>query len=519
MAQVGYAFADVFCMYAYSDKDLEEIARQVAEWMQLATPALRAENRPYLQIVLSGSRWAGKPASHAPDIFHSRLATSARHRSCQFFAGVDFLAVEENHTFKDLLRSLVARAEAVRSCSRQARLLFSVQHFNSLFRRALASMRGSPSLGFDFVSAARQDFPVSRAFSLHLQNFLDQLPTVEDVMDFGSAIAASAILKDHYEVGMHLFRPGDVFSVLYEPLCRTAAREHCLKAAQQFKAAQQLETQFLARTAAHVEALFRRLLAGESALAVHQHTLARFAERWRLVASQDSCFACFNHVASYTACCGHKICTECVQVHGLTEEADPGTFTVKRCPLCGADAGMTVRVRHPNAGDVIICIDGGGVLVMIPLVILALTHAEVGLPIPIQEFFTMAYGSSAGAIATLALWMEGMTPERASAEFEAMAAEVFSPDPELGWLKWAKAVLFGAMYPDAAIEVPLRSVHGRQKLADSTYATRIGTKVGVLAATTEDPHIVLLNNYNGVGGDRIGYSALRGVDSVHTWEA
>lgn len=124
-----------------------------------------------------------------------------------------------------------------------------------------------------------------------------------------------------------------------------------------------------------------------------------------------------------------------------------------------------------------------------------------------------------GAIATLALWMEGMTPERASADFEAMAAEVFSPDSELGWLKWAKAVLFGAMYPDAAIEVPLRSVHGRQKLADSTYATRIGTKVGVLAATTEDPHIVLLNNYNGVGSDRIGYSAMRGVDSVYTWEA
>lgn len=203
MAQVGYAFADVFCMYAYSDNDLEEIARQVAEWMQVASPALRAENRPYLQIVLSGSRWAGKPASHAPDIFHSRLANSARHRSCQFFAGVDFLAVEENHTFEDLLKSLGERTEAVRSCSRQARLLFSVQHFNSLLRRALTSMRGAPNFGFDFVSAARQDFPVSRDFSLHLQNFLGQLPTVKDVTDFGSAIAASAILKDHYEVGMH----------------------------------------------------------------------------------------------------------------------------------------------------------------------------------------------------------------------------------------------------------------------------------------------------------------------------
>ena len=115
--------------------------------------------------------------------------------------------------------------------------------------------------------------------------------------------------------------------------------------------------------------------------------------------------------------------------------------------------------------------------------------------------------------------MEGMTPERAATDFEALAKEAFADSSALGWMKWAKAILFGAIYSDRAIEAPLRSVHGRQRLSDASYATRIGTRIGILTASTERPRIHVLSNYNGIGEPRIGYNAVSNIDSLYTWEA
>lgn len=55
-------------------------------------------------------------------------------------------------------------------------------------------------------------------------------------------------------------------------------------------------------------------------------------------------------------------------------------------------------------------------------------------------------------------------------------------------------------------------------MASLPYAATVGAKVGILAATVEQPSTNLFTNYNGVGDARVGYVVPRDCDAVRTWE-
>ena len=58
--------------------------------------------------------------------------------------------------------------------------------------------------------------------------------------------------------------------------------------------------------------------------------------------------------------------------------------------------GITVKVKPDNAGVIALCIDGGGVRGIIPLQFLQVLQDRIGLPIPVQENFDLAFGTSSG---------------------------------------------------------------------------------------------------------------------------
>ncbi|KAJ3550781.1 hypothetical protein NPX13_g11457 [Xylaria arbuscula] len=55
-------------------------------------------------------------------------------------------------------------------------------------------------------------------------------------------------------------------------------------------------------------------------------------------------------------------------------------------------------------------------------------------------------------------------------------------------------------------------------MASLPYATTVGAKVGILAASVEQPSTNLFTNYNGVGDARVGYVIPPDCDTVQTWE-
>jgi patatin-like phospholipase/acyl hydrolase len=57
---------------------------------------------------------------------------------------------------------------------------------------------------------------------------------------------------------------------------------------------------------------------------------------------------------------------------------------------------VVVKVHPPTTGVGVLCIDGGGVRGVLSLGLMKRIQDRIGLPIPFQKFFKVAFGISSG---------------------------------------------------------------------------------------------------------------------------
>lgn len=114
--------------------------------------------------------------------------------------------------------------------------------------------------------------------------------------------------------------------------------------------------------------------------------------------------------------------------------------------------------------------------------------------------------------------MQGWSLEKCLAEYEKLAKDVFGANGVNSILNWVRSFFSGAMYCPDGIEQALKTVYGGQKITDMSYASEVGAKFGLLAASVAQPSVCLFTNYNGVGDARSGYHVPRGFDQVKAWE-
>jgi hypothetical protein len=77
---------------------------------------------------------------------------------------------------------------------------------------------------------------------------------------------------------------------------------------------------------------------------------------------------------------------------------DPYLYTLDCCPFCSQSCQATVRTKPATAGLRVLSIDGGGIRAAIPIQFLCALEKAVGLDMPIQEHFDLAYGTSSGTL-------------------------------------------------------------------------------------------------------------------------
>jgi patatin-like phospholipase/acyl hydrolase len=58
--------------------------------------------------------------------------------------------------------------------------------------------------------------------------------------------------------------------------------------------------------------------------------------------------------------------------------------------------GLMVKVHPPTAGAGVLCIDGGGARGIVPLKLMKRIQDRIGLSMPFQRFFKVAFGISSG---------------------------------------------------------------------------------------------------------------------------
>ncbi|KAK6700599.1 hypothetical protein SNK05_013429 [Fusarium graminearum] len=270
----------------------------------------------------------------------------------------------------------------------------------------------------------------------------------------------------------------------------------------------------------HFKNFFNRLKQGEAAASVHRSSLIAHSGQWAKIKSNNTCFSCLMETPHHKLCCGHWICENCVQTFGESKAEDPYLFSLKHCLLDGEIIDLIVRVRPPTAGHSILCIDGGGIRGIIPPAILNQVQKRLGVPIPIQEFFTLAYGVSAGALIVLAMFANGWSVEQCTAEFQKLAELAFRPSSAWSFPggSWIRSCVADALYSEFGIETALKRAFGETALTETSYARSIGAKIGIPAATIYQPYLCLFTNYSGSEKERPGYKLLPDAENVKIWE-
>ncbi|KAA8902468.1 hypothetical protein FN846DRAFT_955469 [Sphaerosporella brunnea] len=216
------------------------------------------------------------------------------------------------------------------------------------------------------------------------------------------------------------------------------------------------------------------------------------------LASHTTCFSCFFHTPVHVLRCGHVICDTCMddfsEMIGLKR-------TLRNCPLCGGQRNLTgIYNKEPRqASPRILSLDGGGVRSIIQLEILKALEKQIDLEMPIQEFFDLVVGTSAGGIVALGLASEGMAIENCSKMFMDFAIKAFTTRKggKVPVLKYAVYLHHNSKYESKGLNDVLKDSFGNKKLfgeiGDSNGRKAI--KVGV-TMTSSSGNPVFVANYN-----------------------
>jgi hypothetical protein len=136
-----------------------------------------------------------------------------------------------------------------------------------------------------------------------------------------------------------------------------------------------------------------------NAVELYVHIVREMSDHWSKIHSAVTCPLCLRRTPEFLLGCGHRICKVCVQVHGQSTEADPYTFQMPTCLLCGkaTNMGDGIGLKPETARSRILSCDGGGNRAVISLPALILLERRMNVPEIIPHAFDMMIGSSSGS--------------------------------------------------------------------------------------------------------------------------
>lgn len=134
------------------------------------------------------------------------------------------------------------------------------------------------------------------------------------------------------------------------------------------------------------------------ALRQHRATLKKLQHcvDTKALISAEICVSCLTGPPQHVLMCGHTLCDLCVQRFGSAVTGEESRYLLETCAVCEAHANLTVYLKPATAGVRMLNIDGGGVRGVVPLEFLTRLQNELGPRARVQDFFDIAFGTSAG---------------------------------------------------------------------------------------------------------------------------
>jgi len=215
-------------------------------------------------------------------------------------------------------------------------------------------------------------------------------------------------------------------------------------------------------------------------------------------------------VPEHSLPCGHIICTDCLTGYGHVR--GHSIIEITECPLHTQDNDSPpwpqwhVPIIPPGAGIRVLTLDGGGVRGIVELEILRLLQDAVG-GIPIQDFFDLIVGTSAGGIIALGLGVKNWSLAECTKTFEDLCAQSFTLRKGMK-IKGISSIVqlhFGGMYETRPLEDALQEAFGTGEYffggKRSAEGSHHSAKVAVTSTTAAGVRATVLANYNRVSDE------------------
>ena len=248
-----------------------------------------------------------------------------------------------------------------------------------------------------------------------------------------------------------------------------------------------------------------------------EEVLGAFAQQWKSMKSNRTCFACLYQVPDHVLPCGHSLCGDCVVEYGQPSSWFESCFKLSRCPLCQTSWAHNVPAFHLKpkcAGVRVLTLDGGGIRGVMELAVLEHVMAKfkvLGIDVPIRELFDLIMGTSTGGIIALGLATRGdLTVHGMREKFMDLAKQTFRArragrvvtllDP----LQWIPKTLLllrikESVYRTKPLKEGLQDLFTRDRLLFSggpDYREPRITRVAVTSAKDEAATACIITNYN-----------------------
>ncbi|UKZ82727.1 hypothetical protein TrVFT333_010523 [Trichoderma virens FT-333] len=240
-----------------------------------------------------------------------------------------------------------------------------------------------------------------------------------------------------------------------------------------------------------------------------------------------TCACCIGRTPEHMLPCGHIICTACVQFFGTRIE--PGSYRFTSCPLHPDKNSWAspaqVKYKPEEAGVRVLCLDGGGVRGIVELVILQEIEKALGGHIPIQNFFDLIVGTSAGGIIALCLGVKHLRINDCLSRFKTLCEKSFikrgaikhAPIKNIARLLKTLYIMSGnSIYKSKPFSKALWEVFGENALLYHPPQTgsSVATRVAVTTTLAREDKAAILSNYN---VERKSAKSLD--DELKIWEA
>lgn len=197
-------------------------------------------------------------------------------------------------------------------------------------------------------------------------------------------------------------------------------------------------------------------------------------------------------------------------------------YVLDACPVCSSQCGMVVDLKGPTTGVSILCVDGGGSRGIIPLEVLSSLQKMAGPDLPIQDFFDLKFGTSAGKplnipkisrltmiggliVLGLSVWDIATCIDK----FRWLTKRLFGRDHRAeqnltaNIKRIVKCWFFDGVYDSKALEASLQETFGpNTRFFGHAPLRPSGPKVAVTASNINEASAFVFSNYNGEGHRR-----------------